>query len=360
MSEDEKRDGSKADDKGARPEKGGKAEKPEKDAKSPEKPDKGDKGAAAERPEKPGKKAAAKKATKPEKPDKPAKTAEPAAAGEPERHARRSVPALACVAMVVAALAVGLLVGRFLPGSSDTVALSGKTVLSESELDSTIATYTYNGETHDITSREIIDEMGGTDEAANDDGTYNVPAAGDVVTYAQNQVILEDAEDRGLTATDEEVAELAEETFGTSDYETISSTYGYDEEYIGVIATITKLRDAVVDVTVPDMPTAPDAPADGEEDVATAEYASYVIDLLGDEWDSETDTWASTDGDYYATLSSYEFTSEAATYDVAEAAYQVAYSAYTTAYSEFYDEWTTYTRNLLSNATIQIGSLVAS
>lgn len=354
MSEDEKRDGSKADDKGARPEKDGKAEK---DAKSSEKPDKADKGAATEKPEKPGKKAAAKK---PEKPDKPAKTAEPAAAGEPERPARRSVPALACVAMVVAALAVGLLVGRFLPGSSGTVALSGKTVLSESELDSTIATYTYNGETHDITSREIIDEMGGTDEAANDDGTYNVPAAGDVVTYAQNQVILEDAEDRGLTATDEEVAELAEETFGTSDYETISSTYGYDEEYIGVIATITKLRDAVVDVTVPDMPTAPDAPADGEEDVATAEYASYVIDLLGDEWDSETDTWASTDGDYYATLSSYEFTSEAATYDVAEAAYQVAYSAYTTAYSEFYDEWTTYTRNLLSNATIQIGSLVAS
>lgn len=345
MSEDEKRDGSKADDKGTRPEEGGKPEKAEKDAKSQEKSDKADKGAAAEKPEKPG---------------KPAKTAEPAAAGEPERPARRSVPALACVAMVVAALAVGLLVGRFLPGSSGTVALSGKTVLSESELDSTIATYTYNGETHDITSREIIDEMGGTDEAANDDGTYNVPAAGDVVTYAQNQVILEDAEDRGLTATDEEVAELAEETFGTSDYDTISTTYGYDEEYIGVIATITKLRDAVVDVTVPDMPTAPDAPADGEEDVATAEYASYVIDLLGDEWDSETDTWASTDGDYYATLSSYEFTSEAATYDVAEAAYQVAYSAYTTAYSEFYDEWTTYTRNLLSNATIQIGSLVAS
>lgn len=354
MSEDEKRDGSKADDKGARPEKGGKAEK---DAKSSEKPGKADKGAAAEKPEKPGKKAAAKK---PDKPDKPVKTAEPAAAGEPERPAHRSVPALACVAMVVAALAVGLLVGHFLPGSSGTVALSGKTVLSESELDSTIATYTYNGETHDITSREIIDEMGGTDEAANDDGTYNVPAAGDVVTYAQNQIILEDAEDRGLTATDEEVAELAEETFGTSDYDTISTTYGYDEEYIGVIATITKLRDAVVDVTVPDMPTEPDAPADGEEDVATAEYASYVIDLLGDEWDSETDTWASTDGDYYATLSSYEFTSEAATYDVAEAAYQVAYSAYTTAYSEFYDEWTTYTRNLLSNATIQIGSLVAS
>lgn len=339
MSEDEKMDGSKADDKGAEPDKG---EKTEKDAKSPEKP------------EKPGKAAVAKK------PDKPAKSAEPAAAGEPERPARRSVPALACVAMVVAALAVGLLVGRFLPGSSGTVALSGKTTLSETELDSTIATYTYNGETHDITSREIIDEMGGTDEAANDDGTYNVPAAGDVVTYAQNQVILEDAEDRGLTATDEEVAELAEETFGTSDYETISSTYGYDEEYIGVIATITKLRDAVVDVTVPDMPTAPDAPADGEEDVATAEYASYVIDLLGDEWDSETDTWARADGDYYATLSSYEFTSEAATYDVAEAAYQVAYSAYTTAYNEFYDEWTAYTRNLLSNATIQIGSLVAS
>ena len=273
---------------------------------------------------------------------------------------KRGIPTLGWVALVVVALAVGLLVGRFLPGDAGAIALSGKTELAASELDSAIAAYTYKGETVKVTAREVIDEMGGTGDTANDDGTYTVPAASDVVTYAQNQIILADAEDRGLTATDEETDELAEQTFGTADYDSISSTYGYDRDYIATMATITKLRDAVVDVTLPEQPTAPDSPEDGQEDVATAEYASYVIDLLGDEWDAEAGTWARTDGEYYATLSSYEFTADAATYDVAQAAYQVAYGAYSDAYTELSNEWVAYTRSLLSNATIQLGSLVAS
>lgn len=298
-----------------------------------------------------------------EKDAEPAKDAEPVA---PDAQAdapapgKRAVPTLGWVALVVVALAVGLLVGRFMPGSSSTIALAGKTTLAASELDSVIAAYTYKGETFDITAREVIDETGGTEGAANDDGTYGVPAAGDVVTYAQNQLILRDAEERGLTATEEETTELAEQSFGTSDFDTISSTYGYDKDYIATMATMTKLRDAVVDVTLPEQPTAPSSPEDGQEDVATAEYASYVIGLLGDEWDAEAGTWARTDGDYYATLSSYEFTADAATYDVAQAAYQVAYGAYSDAYAELSNEWVAYTRDLLSNATIQLGSLAAS
>ena len=292
--------------------------------------------------------------TKSDTPDSPDAQAD---APAPEK---RAVPTLGWVALVVVALAVGLLVGRFMPGSSSTIALAGKTTLAASELDSVIAAYTYKGETFDITAREVIDEMGGTEGAANDDGTYGVPAAGDVVTYAQNQLILRDAEERGLTATEEETTELAEQSFGTSDFDTIASTYGYDKDYIATMATMTKLRDAVVDVTLPEQPTAPSSPEDGQEDVATAEYASYVIGLLGDEWDAEAGTWARTDGDYYATLSSYEFTADAATYDVAQAAYQVAYGAYSDAYTELSNEWVAYTRGLLSNATIQLGSLAAS
>ena len=292
--------------------------------------------------------------TKSDAPDSPDAQAD---APAPEK---RTIPTLGWVALVVVALAVGLLVGRFMPGSSSTIALAGKTTLAASELDSVIAAYTYKGETFDITAREVIDEMGGTEGAANDDGTYGVPAAGDVVTYAQNQLILRDAEERGLTATEEETTELAEQSFGTSDFDTIASTYGYDKDYIATMATMTKLRDAVVDVTLPEQPTAPSSPEDGQEDVATAEYASYVIGLLGDEWDAEAGTWARTDGDYYATLSSYEFTADAATYDVAQAAYQVAYGAYSDAYTELSNEWVAYTRGLLSNATIQLGSLAAS
>ena len=347
MAEDAKKsDEAKQDDAELTDEKSDEAQKDvepeaEKDAETPVEPD-AEKDAEAEK-------------------DAPAETAagSDAPAGDVSAQ-KRGIPTLGWVALVVVALAVGLLVGRFLPGDAGAIALSGKTELAASELDSAIAAYTYKGETVKVTAREVIDEMGGTEDTANDDGTYTVPAASDVVTYAQNQIILADAEDRGLTATDEETDELAEQTFGTADYDSISSTYGYDRDYIATMATITKLRDAVVDVTLPEQPTAPDSPEDGQEDVATAEYASYVIDLLGDEWDAEAGTWARTDGEYYATLSSYEFTADAATYDVAQAAYQVAYGAYSDAYTELSNEWVAYTRSLLSNATIQLGSLVAS
>ena len=118
-----------------------------------------------------------------------------------------------------------------------------------------------------------------------------------------------------------------------------------------------KLRDSVVTTTVPTAPTAPTAPSDGNSDTASAEYAQYIIALAGDEWDSTNNTWASTDGTYYAALSSYAISNDSATYSAAEAAYYVAYSAYSTASSSVSTEWTNYVNTLLSNATIQIGSL---
>ena len=52
----------------------------------------------------------------------------------------------AWVAIAVAALVVGVLAGHFLLGGfSATTSLAGKTTLSTDQLDSTIATYTYNG-----------------------------------------------------------------------------------------------------------------------------------------------------------------------------------------------------------------------
>lgn len=281
----------------------------------------------------------------------------------------RGLATPAWVAICVVALVVGVLCGHFLLGGAGSgapagVALQGKTTLSTQELDSTIATYTYNGQTTNITAREVIEQNSSVDAAANEDGTYNVPVASDVVAYAQNAVVLADAAAQGITATDDETAAFAEQMFGTSDYATIASNYGIDEEIakstIADSATMSKLRDSVVSVELPEQPTAPSEPEEGAEDTPTADYASYIIGLVGDEWDSEAGTWARQDGDYYATLSSYEITNDSATYAAAEAAYQVASSKYSEAATQVSEEWMTYTRNLLSNATVQVGSLVAS
>lgn len=283
---------------------------------------------------------------------------------EKPKAARRGLPTAAWAAIVVVALAAGAAGGYVVSNMTGGVALEGQTTLSDGQLDSAIATYTYDGQTHDITAREIITQNSTVESAANDDGTYDVPAASDVLSYAQNQVLLDEAAARGITVSDDEVASFTEDMFGSSDYASIASSYGIDEDIARSTLTdsalISKLRDSVVSTTVPDKPTAPTAPADGAEDTPTADYASYVIALLGDEWDSDAGTWARTDGQYYATLSSYEITNDSATYAAAQAAYQVAESAYESAASTVSSEWTDFARGVLANATVQIGSLVAS
>lgn len=305
---------------------------------------------------------------------------EPAPAPEPEAEkdvepepdaddapAKRTLPVPAWVALCVVALVVGVLGGYFLLGgaSGGSISLDGRTTLSAGELDSAVAAYTYDGQRTSITAREVLTNGGATlDSLANDDGTYNVPAASDVLVYAQNKIILADAEKRGMTASDEEVSDYAEQMMGSADLATIAELYGIDEDTVydtfAESVTVTKLRDAVCETELPAQPTEPAEPEEGAEETPTADYASYIIALLGDEWDSEAGTWARTDGDYYSTLSGYEITNDAATYAAAEAAYSVAYSAYSDASTKVGEEWTSYTQGLLSHASLQIGSLAES
>jgi hypothetical protein len=255
---------------------------------------------------------------------------------------------------------VGVLCGHFLLSSGSGKA-TGSTTISESDLDSTIATYTYNGSSHAITAREVIEQNGSIENQANDDGSYNVPSADDVLSYARNAVVLEEANAQGISVTDDDVSAYAQSTLGTDDYATIGSNYGLDEDATKSLlhdaAVIKKLRDSVVTTTVPDQPTAPTAPSDGNEDTTSADYAQYIIGLAGDEWDSANNTWASTDGTYYSALSTYSISNDSASYAAAEQAYYVAYSNYSAAASQASSEWTTYVNTLLSKTSIQIGSL---
>ena len=274
---------------------------------------------------------------------------------------RRELPTAAWVVIAVLALAIGVAAGHFLLGGAGTISLNGRTTLSAGELDSTVATYTVDGRTVSVTAREVLEESSGDAElTANEDGTYDVPSASDVLTYAQNQIILADADARGLTATDDEVDEFVSTNLGT-DLATLATSWGIDEDaarsVVADAVTMRKLQDEVATTELPEQPTAPSEPAEGAEDEPTAEYAQYVIGLLGDEWDADANDWARTDGTYYATLSGYEISNDAATYAAASAAYSVASSVYEEAYNQVSEELSAYTDALLSKATIQIGSL---
>ena len=303
----------------------------------------------------------AKKADK--KPARKHAAAEP----EPAAPAKAEGPSkVVWIALMCAALVLGVLLGKFVLGggaAGASGALSGKTAVTEAELDSVMATYTYKGKTGSVTVREIIEQEGSLEAAV------------------RNNILEMEAENLGLTVTDEEIAAYSEETLGTSDYASIAESYSMTEDAVVSImkssAVMSKLRDSVVEASDATMPEAPAEPATttetvvneetGEEEQSettdtttpTKEYADYIIALVGDEWDSTTGTWASTDGTYASALSTYDITPEGASYEAAQTAYYVAYQIYSEAQNAVQTQWSDYVNGLLSQATITMNTLVA-
>ena len=289
---------------------------------------------------------------------------EPAEGSEAPEKASHGISRSVCVVIAIVALAVGVALGYFLMGgpSGSSISLNGRSTLSESELDSTIATYTFDGATHKITARDVL-TFGGSEPVANDEGTYDVPGAESILNYAQTQIMLSDAEARGITATDDEINEFLATSYGSDvDLATFASGTGMTEdaarEMLEYWVIINKLGEDVAGGTLPEAPVEPTAPEEGEEETPTAEYAEYIIGLVGDEWDADANTWASSDGDYYATLSSYEISNDSATYAAATAAYSVAYTKYQEAYTDAAEMQNAYTNDLFTRGSIQIGTLL--
>ena len=287
----------------------------------------------------------------------------------------------AWAAIAVVALVVGLLVGHFAVGGSAAGGSLDKSTLTESELDTVVGAYTYNGNSANITARAVLEQSGSIDASKDDDGNYSVPSADTVLSYARNAIIEAEADGRGIEITDDDLSAYAEEMLGASDFESIATTYGMDEATVKEVlrgsAKMNKLRDEIVGKDdggeAPEAPTAPEveAPAEGEEksdeekqaaqeaanDAPKKEYYDYIVGLAGDEWDAEKGAWKSDDGEYATALADYKVTKDGASYNAAQAAYYVAYQKYSTKQTEISEKWTDYVNGLLGNSAIQIYTL---
>ncbi len=284
----------------------------------------------------------------------------------------------------VAALIVGVLIGNFvLAGGASAGKALGKTAVSEAELDSKVGSFTYNGKTSPLTCREVIEQTSSLDAAKDEEGNYNVPTADTVLTVARNKIIVSEAEARGITVSDEDLTAYAEETLGTSDLESIASSYSMDVETVTNLlrqsAQMSKLRDEVVEDAAGAAPESPVAPevattdADGNElsteettkaqEAANKEpkkeYADYIIKLAGSEWDAANSAWVAEDGPYATALADYEVTADGASFEAAQAAYYVAYQDYSAAQTEVSSKWTEFVNSLLSNSSIDISTMLA-
>lgn len=262
------------------------------------------------------------------------------------------------VVAVVAAAIIGYFMGS---GGFGAKGVSAPT-FAESELDATVATWSFKGATHKITAREAIESQYSLESVKGDDDTYPAPSADSVLAYVRNRILLEEADKQGIELGDEELSEAAESSLGTSDFSTIASQYGVSEDQAKQIVreqgTIQKLYQSVM-TDAPTMPEAPTEPESGDENEANAEYAAYIIDLAGDEWDAEAGTWAALDGAYATALSGEEITPESASYLQAQKAYAVAYQQYLSESQDASTKWTAYVNELFGEADVELYGLYA-
>ena len=262
----------------------------------------------------------------------------------------------------VVLFALGIVIGRFLLGGGGaTGSLNGRTTLSEGELNTPIASYTYNGQTKEVTAREVIENTSGLDAAKQSDGTYAVPAADKIIGYVRNALVVAEAQSQGISVSDQEVSDYMQTNFKNTDVSQVASAYKLSEDVakklINDAVIMKKYRDKVLSTKLPDAPQAPTAPEDGNSETTSQEYAQYIISLAGSEWDANNNTWASQDGDYYKQLSAYSISKDSASYAAAQTAYQVAMSKYSAVASKASQEWSQKINEILGKASIAVYSL---
>lgn len=277
------------------------------------------------------------------------------------QHPNRAILIAAFVIAIIVAGVGGYFIGR--GGFGGASAAPGSALLTEGQLDATVASYTYKGARHDITAREAIESQYSLDSMKTDDGMYRAPSAETLVAYVRTQILLDEAEARGIEVTDDEVAAYAEQTYGTSDFATLSTQYGLSEDQAREIVRnstmIEKLYNQIAPASTVALPEEPEQPADGDTSTRSKAYADYIINLAGDEWDAETGTWASTDGPYATALQGMDVTADSASYEEAIIAYYVAYQEYATQASQSSQAWTDFANTLFADADMDIYGLYA-
>lgn len=244
--------------------------------------------------------------------------------------------------------------------SSHSVEPLQKISLTESELDQPIASYTYNGKSHDITPRQVFEEGAALESAKEEDSKYKVPGADMILSYARNQILVELTKSANIEVNDDEALKFLKDNFQIESFDDFAKNYHMTEDQVKKTmkenVAINKLRDQILhkDSSASAAPQAPTSPEKGKESEATEAYAQYIIGLLGDEWNAETGTWARQDGPFYTSLSASNFDGKTATYEQAQNAYFVAYTNFNKANEKDYKQWSDYLNGELAKASIQM------
>lgn len=279
-----------------------------------------------------------------------------------EEKSKRPSPVIMVVIGLIAGLLIGALVMFFVSGALSDAPKPVAASLQESQLDTVVGTYRYQDDTYKITAREAILGTKSLAAARNSDGTYQTPSTDMVVSFARNQILAQLVRDNGIEVSGEEVAAYARDLVGTDDMSAVASYFSMDEaqaqQILTEAASVRKLREQVVG-SVASILEPPSYPADGATEVGNADYATYIIGLIGSNWDSEAGTWANTENRYYDVLKDKVFAPGSASYDAAQAAYAVALEQMDSTGISTRDAWTAWLNQYLDEGSIAVATLRA-
>ena len=288
------------------------------------------------------------------------------AGGQLQRPERRGIPVWVFVVVLVLGLVAGGLVGFFFP-KEEIAYLSGKTTITADELDATVGSYVAGGTTYEITAQQALEATASLESQQNEDGTYPMPSAETILNVARNELLQAAVKSEGIEVSDAAIENYKAQVFSSEDVATLAETYSMTEEQFQQLlaegAGVELLYEKVTGAGSKaggeaSVPALPPAPAEGEEDTPTAEYGAYIVGLLGENWDTSTDTWANHDNPYYATMANDVFSIEGATYAQAMEAYYVAYDEGAEQNAPGLDAWDAYMTELLAGAQITIAEMV--
>ncbi|MBR2835043.1 MAG: hypothetical protein IKE43_04970 [Coriobacteriales bacterium] len=270
------------------------------------------------------------------------------------------VPVLGIIACV-ATLILGILLGYFINSLFNTKTVEDpiRSVLSEAELSTVVATYKYNGQIYQITAKDAIEDASTVEAQRRTDGLYNAPTADMILSRARNEILAKLVKDNGITISQEEANQFALDTMGTSDISELASSYGISETAMQRMlvesAGAMKLYSRIAGTgNAPQEPVPPD---NADTETANYAYAEYIKGLLGSLWNYETNTWADTNNEYYRALSNMVFSADSANFEAAEAAFGVAYAAYLNSNTSDTEKWINFLNQYLDNAAINIYTL---
>lgn len=236
------------------------------------------------------------------------------------------------VAVVATPIAVAGLCGSLYLGTHQTTPvpqvdqpLATATVDSDAAKGTVLASYTYDGETKNVTQADVSDYMGKA--TTNDDGTTDLFSADYAMTVIRQRVLDRYCEQNGIGVTGDEISDYAKNTYGTDDVTQIAKGFNTDadtmQKSIEENARINKLHTQVTDFDLLSN-TFPTAPSQDEG----TDYKAY-IESIGQSFDGNT-----------------------ATYDDANSAFQKAYSDYSKRAAEANEKWNDFANGLYSKCAI--------